>query len=1153
MNNLLSKADAIHRQPTQKSRTVMAKRPYFNSSTADLKSAIERHRDNPVELGKIIEEIGFRKKTKNSLADHLIKAKRYVVETKSPKHGEKQNLSTPVSADKTSAVTAPTSARGSHATTNTSYEEDLKPETPIILGKPGKIRKASNSLKNLPQVWSPEVKKTFAVRGLDKAKTNVEKFICAIAGLVWEIRKNAKFTKTINLTNGRREKTFSGEYGYLYGFLYDGDEEFFEGARIDFQTGPKKTKGSIVSIRPSKPRTIIISLEEDFGDLINHCSLTQDEAALLEALQKRFEVEIGLADKKSGLPVGMNSELADLLLSGGSQKINPDKIGHIDTSELNRDQGSFVHKAVNHSVSFLWGPPGTGKTQTLAALCDYFYKMDEKTLICSNTNQAVDQVLLKLCKKLKDSGQISELEDGKIVRLGRISQTELLEDYSSYVTIDGIAERKGAEITLKISELEKAKVKSENELLKRVGIADGFEKLAELKSKLATNAADINRVERELVRLAQDQKTIETKLVSLENEKLDVSSKGFFGRAFSRSIDTINSDIRSLSNERIANEKKQKTTKTKIVTLEENQKQYPALVSKLENALSTEDISANKQTIDKLELELSELNAELAILKKQIEDLRKSILSSARVIGTTLTKCFLSPTDVGKFRNVIIDEASMGLIPTIYFAVTQAEQRCIISGDFRQLPPIVQSENADIVDIIGGTDNDIFKRTGFEEKFEQRIDCAFSEMLRTQYRMDPKICDLISEIGYAGQLVTANSRQGSALPFPGPVVIIDTSSLYPFTDRDPFGSTSNTLHALIARNLMRELTHHTGANSVGYCAPFKAQVKLLKKMTIGEPFENDVSIGTVHTFQGDEKSTIIFDTVNSIGERHFINPNLAQELPSKSNILTVAVSRAKDQLIFIANLRYLDTKIPAMGYLRKILYQAQQTGAVISAERIIDLAPILDDLEKWKIDFHELSLSEDALKRGLVNEDVFFPLVKEDISRARKYIAIYSGFYTASRVGDLLPLLSKKIREGLKVRVIVPPPSRNGSLSEADSNLVFEKLESIGILVEFRARIHQKAVLIDDDIVWFGSLNPLSFSGATEESMLRDERPGITGTFAANMAVNRGFAKEDPSLIAEKEIPDCSTCQGKTVFNRGQYGPWLLCLKCGAKETPRNF
>ena len=169
-----------------------------------------------------------------------------------------------------------------------------------------------------------------------------------------------------------------------------------------------------------------------------------------------------------------------------------------------------------------------------------------------------------------------------------------------------------------------------------------------------------------------------------------------------------------------------------------------------------------------------------------------------------MTKSFLSPDLLGKFKNVVIDEASMALLPSLYFTASQSEIRVIISGDFRQLPPIIKSRNRNILDIL---ENDIFSVSGTEEKFEKLIESSNLGILRSQYRMDPKICDLISEIGYSGELKTAQDRVVSNLESPenfeASVILVDTSDFMPFAEPDLYNSTFNTTHALIARNIIR--------------------------------------------------------------------------------------------------------------------------------------------------------------------------------------------------------------------------------------------------------------------------------------------------------------------------------------------------------------
>ena len=357
-------------------------------------------------------------------------------------------------------------------------------------------------------------------------------------------------------------------------------------------------------------------------------------------------------------------------------------------------------------------------------------------------------------------------------------------------------------------------------------------------------------------------------------------------------------------------------------------------------------------------------------------------------------------------------------------------------------------------------------------------------------------------------------------------------------------------HALIARNIMRSFAEVPNSGNIGFCAPFRAQIKLMKKISEKEAYKENVSIGTIHTFQGDEKATVIFDSVESLGEDWNIFIPHGQQSPSKSSTLTVAVSRAQQKLIFIANLRYLDTKIPAQGYFRHILHKAQETGNVIDAQKVINLETLESELSTYKDDFVELGIDVSNLSTGLADQDLFFPLLKKDIENASQSIVIYSGFYTANRISDLLDHLKSKIKSKVKVKIIVPPPESNGSMDVSDSKQVLEKLEALGIVVEFRAKIHQKAVLIDENIVWFGSLNPLSYRN-TLETMIRFDHEGLSAVFAESMATNKKSMKKGMSFIAEPENPVCKdeACQSKTIFIRGRKGPYYKCSNCSSTQS----
>ena len=137
----------------------------------------------------------------------------------------------------------------------------------------------------------------------------------------------------------------------------------------------------------------------------------------------------------------------------------------------------------------------------------------------------------------------------------------------------------------------------------------------------------------------------------------------------------------------------------------------------------------------------------------------------------------------------------------------------MLSGDFRQLPPIVPTEQKAIVDEIG---KDVFHTAGIVADVESGRGHSRLAMLEEQYRMHASICALVSGSMYRGQLRTAdivNARQIQARdPITSPLTIIDTSALWPFETQTRTFSRYNLVHALLVRNLIR------GLNEVGHIA-----------------------------------------------------------------------------------------------------------------------------------------------------------------------------------------------------------------------------------------------------------------------------------------------------------------------------------------------
>jgi superfamily II DNA or RNA helicase len=60
---------------------------------------------------------------------------------------------------------------------------------------------------------------------------------------------------------------------------------------------------------------------------------------------------------------------------------------------LHEDQLKALQSALGRDLTFIWGPPGTGKTHTIGTITEYLYRDKHTVLIVSHTNTAVDQAI----------------------------------------------------------------------------------------------------------------------------------------------------------------------------------------------------------------------------------------------------------------------------------------------------------------------------------------------------------------------------------------------------------------------------------------------------------------------------------------------------------------------------------------------------------------------------------------------------------------------------------------------------------------------------------------------------------------------------------------------------------------------------------------
>ncbi|MGW8159982.1 MAG: TOTE conflict system archaeo-eukaryotic primase domain-containing protein [Desulfoprunum sp.] len=128
----------------------------------------------------------------------------------------------------------------------------------------------------------------------------------------------------------------------------------------------------------------------------------------------------------------------------------------------------------------------------------------------------------------------------------------------------------------------------------------------------------------------------------------------------------------------------------------------------------------------------------------------------------------------------------------------------------------------------------------------------------------------------------------------------------------------------------------------------------------------------------------------------------------------------------------------------------------------------------------------------------FLPVYGNDILAAEREILIVSPFVTKRRTVQMLQQLEIALQNKVKVTVVTRPTGNFGEKEPTALQGTLDMLQHAGVNVVFRSNIHQKFALIDQKVVWYGSINLLSF-GSAEESIMRLESPNIASELLKSM------------------------------------------------------
>jgi len=145
-------------------------------------------------------------------------------------------------------------------------------------------------------------------------------------------------------------------------------------------------------------QAITFRFPEDCGEEIAELELEWENDFVLRRIQESLMHLLDSVERRDRIKRMIHPAQSEVAMpelpeiTGGPD--SPDDIR--EDGLRNRAQREAIHKAMVQPVSYIWGPPGTGKTATLAYIMANYVLRGKTVLFVSNTNRAVDNGMLGL-------------------------------------------------------------------------------------------------------------------------------------------------------------------------------------------------------------------------------------------------------------------------------------------------------------------------------------------------------------------------------------------------------------------------------------------------------------------------------------------------------------------------------------------------------------------------------------------------------------------------------------------------------------------------------------------------------------------------------------------------------------------------------------
>lgn len=262
----------------------------------------------------------------------------------------------------------------------------------------------------------------------------------------------------------------------------------------------------------------VISFDEDNIIIMSKVALPENiEAARLEngstvLMERLIKCIEDNADKKNIYGTNMLSQ------EYVAKKIFPYDYRDIVYGDKNNEkQNEAIFKAVTNDITYIWGPPGTGKTSVIGQIVKNLWGRHRSVLIVSHTNTAVDGAIQKIDKEIRSCGWYKDEMMYPILRIGNAA-TKLPDS----TTIETHIKKLGHELYEQKEKLENIQAEKQKQLIKisDIIIKDNWRKENKL-YLIKEILEDISNLEKYRYELEKEIRDINVEIKNKQNNNLN--------------------------------------------------------------------------------------------------------------------------------------------------------------------------------------------------------------------------------------------------------------------------------------------------------------------------------------------------------------------------------------------------------------------------------------------------------------------------------------------------------------------------------------------------------------------------------------------------------------------------------------------------------